>query len=171
MPTTPHFRRLFVVGAAVVAAAFMAGYASTAHAQARGPEPDPNGGIIIVCPGCPIYPGFPCNRCPIIFPCPPDPLLPPAPGMTPPPPPPTPTPGPAGLQTYRVCPQMTTAPPQAIQQMAIAEPYKFRGYGELRNPNVPYHPLFNTYRTWLSLTNFSVPYSRCNPAIWKAGCP
>jgi hypothetical protein len=171
----PTARRFAAAGLAVLLAAFVAGYA---HAQGADPtgagaEPACPGcpPIIIICPGCPPSPYPPCRGCPIVLPCPPDPLMPPPPGVPPPPPPPTPTPGPAtGLQ-YRVCPQVTGRIPQALEQMAVTEPWKFRGYGELRNPNVPYHPMFNTYRTWLSLENMNVPYHRCNPVVWKSGCP
>ena len=85
---------------------------------------------------------------------------------------PTPTPGGAaqGLE-YKVCPQKERDIPKVIQDMAMAEPWTIYGYGMKRNPNVPYHPLFNTYRRWLSTSNQNMPYSICNPAIWKAGCP
>jgi hypothetical protein len=164
-------RRLLVSGTAVLVAGFLAGAmnASQVAAQAQ-PDHCPGcpPGIIIRCPTCSPWP---CHGCPIVRPCPPDPLLPPPPGVPTPAPPPTPTPGPAtGLQ-YKVCPQILTSVPAALQAMALAEPWRFRGYGELRNPNVPYHPMWNTYRTWLSVENMGVPYSRCNPVLWKSGCP
>jgi hypothetical protein len=173
---TPVTRRLAAAGLAVLCAAFVAGYA---HAQGAAPTgagaqpacPGCPPGIIIICPGCPPYPYPPCQGCPIILPCPPDPLLPSPPGVPTPPPLPTPTPGPASALQYKVCRQITGRIPPALEQMAVAEPWKFRGYGELRNPNVPYHPMYNTYRVWLSLQNMNVPYSRCNPVVWKSGCP
>jgi hypothetical protein len=164
--------RRLVLGAAILTAGVFSGALAGTPARAQAPDPNcptcpPH--IIIICPTCPNP--WPCHGCPIVLPCPPDPLLPPPPGQPTPLPPPTPTPGPAtGLQ-YRVCPQLTTTVPAALQQLALAEPWRFRGYGELRNPNVPYHPMWNTYRTWLSLENIGMPYSRCNPVKWKAGCP
>ncbi|MBK6767648.1 MAG: hypothetical protein IPG72_01155 [Ardenticatenales bacterium] len=85
---------------------------------------------------------------------------------------PTPTPGgaAAGIE-YKVCPQKQYDVPKVIQDQAMAEPWTIYGYGMKRNPNVPYHPLYNSYRHWLSTQNMNMPYSVCNPAIWKAGCP
>lgn len=84
---------------------------------------------------------------------------------------PTPTPGGgASSATYRVCPRMSTRIPAAIQAQALAEPWSIAGYGRLLNPNKPYHPLWNTYRSSLMLRNPNVPYSICNTAVWKAGC-
>jgi hypothetical protein len=174
MPSTiPLNRRLLAAGAAAVLAGLLAGYSHTAVAGAAGAAPDCPGcpPAIIICPGCPPWPYPPCPGCPIILPCPPDPLMPPPPGVPTPLPPPTPTPGPASGLTYKACPQIAGRIPPALEQMALADPWKFRGYGQLRNPNVPQHPLWNTYRTWLSLENMNVPYHRCNPVVWKAGCP
>ncbi len=87
-------------------------------------------------------------------------------------PPPTPTPGGvASTLTYRVCPQTTGKIPPAVEVHSVAAPWEVYGYGMLRNPNVPFHPMWNTHRTWLSLRNPNVPHSRCNPVVWKAGCP
>ncbi|RIL08716.1 hypothetical protein DCC79_13090 [bacterium] len=101
---------------------------------------------------------------------------PPPPGGTavPPTPYPVPTPTPGGMAAtlqYRVCPQVTKRIPQHIQDLATTEPWRYYGFGELRNPSVPYHPLFNTYRTWLSLRDTGQPYSACNLPLWKSGCP
>lgn len=87
-------------------------------------------------------------------------------------PPPAPTPGGmASTLTYRACPQTTGKIPPAVEVHAVAAPWEIYGYGMLRNPNVPYHPMWNSYRTWLSIRNPNVPYSRCNPVVWSAGCP
>lgn len=84
----------------------------------------------------------------------------------------SPTPGGAAAALeYKVCPQKEFDIPKVIQDMAVAEPWTIYGYGLKRNPNVPYHPMWNSYRHWLSTQNQNMPYSICNPAIWKAGCP
>lgn len=101
--------------------------------------------------------------------------LPLPPGATPPPtamPLPSPTPGGgASAATYRVCPQAVGEIPADLQARALAEPWSIYGYGQLANPNIRYHPLWNDYRKWLSVRNIGLPYSTCNPAIWKSGCP
>jgi hypothetical protein len=61
--------------------------------------------------------------------------------------------------------------PSAIQQQAIASPWTAYGYGMRLNPNVPYHPLWNPYRTSLTLLDYGKPWSPCNPVVWKNGCP
>lgn len=97
------------------------------------------------------------------------------PGTSVPPTPfPVPSPTPGGMAatlTYRVCPQVTKRIPQYIQDLATTEPWRYYGFGERRNPSVPYHPLWNTYRTWLSLRDTGQPYSACNLPMWKSGCP
>jgi hypothetical protein len=117
-------------------------------------------GSIIV----PIVPGWP-------FPCPRWPSVPPPPGVPTPQPRPTPTPGPATGLTYQVCPQIVNKVPAAIQQEALASPWKVYGYGQRLNPNVPYHPLWNPYKTWLTILDYGKPWNPCNPIVWKAGCP
>jgi hypothetical protein len=123
------------------------------------------------------YPFIPSGCATPIAPLPPG-GLPVPPGVTPRPSPtslPSPTPGgPAGgamSTTYRVCPQVEEEIPDHVKQHALAEPWSIYGFGKLRNPNTPYHPLWNSWRRNLSLRNFSQPFSVCNPAIWKAGCP
>lgn len=158
-------------------------------------RPDHHGGpIIIIGPGWPFpaepfprYCPHPCPRLIIRFPCgdpaagflPGEPVPPglPNPGATAGPtatlrPMPSPTPGgAAAAQTYHVCPQLLKAIPQAVQDAALAEPWRVRGFNEKSNPNIPFHPLWNPYRTWLSLRDPRQPYSICNPPLWKAGCP
>lgn len=130
--------------------------------------------VIPIYPGYPGYPGYPVPPG-LPLPCwrygyggvP----LPIPPGAPTPKPPPTPTPGPATALSYRVCPQVVNRVPANIQQDAVANPYRLYGYGMLQNPSVPYHPLWNSYRTWLTLLDYGKPWSPCNPVVWKVGCP
>ena len=72
----------------------------------------------------------------------------------------------------RMCPQIEGLVPQDVIDAALADPDSVAGYGELMNPNLPFHPLTNTYRVWLSLRNLGVPYDPLNNTlIFKAGCP
>lgn len=84
---------------------------------------------------------------------------------------PSPTPGPATGLAYRACPQLGRKVPPMVQQQAVSEPWQLYGYGMLQNPNVPYHPIWNPYRTWLSLLDYGKPWNPCNPIVLKAGCP
>jgi len=95
----------------------------------------------------------------------------PGPGTPAPAPRPTPTPGPATVLRYRVCPQIVNRVPQAVQQQALANPWQYYGYGMRQNPSVPYHPLWNPYRTWLAILDYGKPWSPCNPVVFKVGCP
>lgn len=106
------------------------------------------------------------------FPTPVAPPLPPGfPSPVPPTPVPSPTPGgPATAATYTVCPQIQSRVPNAVLQAALAEPWTVYGFNQLKNPGVPYHPMWNVLRTELNLLNPNVPYSVCNPVVWKAGC-
>jgi len=122
------------------------------------------------------YPRYPIIvpiRC--ATPYPPSGGLPVPPGATPPAtavPLPSPTPGGgASAVTYRVCPQAVSEIPADLQARALAEPWTIYGYNMLANPNTRHHPLWNDYRKWLSVRNLSLPYSHCNPAVWKSGCP
>jgi hypothetical protein len=114
-----------------------------------------------------------------------------APGIAPPGPPGVPTPGAGTVQpmptqvpvpsptaggraqseVYQVCPQMKNEIPQAVQDLATNEPWRFYGYGQRSNPNIPYHPFWNGYRKWLSLRDMNSPYSICNYPVFKTGCP
>lgn len=177
-----------------MAAAFVAAVhqGATAAPDPDGAQPDHHGGpIIIIDPWWPVlnpYPRHcphPCPRLIMRYPCgdPAGAFLPPAPpgvpnpGATPGPtatlvPMPSPTPGgAASAQTYRVCPQVSKAIPQGVQDAAVAEPWRVYGYGQKANPNIPFHPLWNPYRTWLSLRDPRQPYSVCNLPVWKSGCP
>jgi hypothetical protein len=84
---------------------------------------------------------------------------------------PTPTPGPATSLTYRLCPQLARLVPATVQAQVASVPWDLYGYGMLRNPNVPYHPVWNTYRTWISLLDYGKPWGPCNPVVLKSGCP
>lgn len=142
------------------------GEATADHAPAielatelAAPQNGVSGTIVI-----PIYPGWP-------FPCPPWPTMVPPSGVPTPMPRPSPTPGPATGLNYRVCPQIVNRVPAAVQQDALATPWKIYGYGMLLNPSVPSHPVWNGYRTWLTLLDYGKPWHPCNPVVWKAGCP
>lgn len=180
-------------------AALVTGLASglTMVRAANGGQPlpgyPPNPGIPYPYPCYPPCPGiiyYPSGCATPFAPLPPETTpMPIPPGATPPAPPPlplsmplvetlavqaipSPTPGGAAQALeYKVCPQKAMDIPQVIQDQAMAEPWTIYGYGMKRNPNVPEHPLWNSYRHWLSTRNQNQPYSVCNPAIWKAGCP
>jgi hypothetical protein len=72
--------------------------------------------------------------------------------------------------TYTVCRQIQGRVPAAVQLQALNEPWTVHGFGERRNGNVPYHPLWNPLRTELNLLNPNTPYGPCNPVVWKSGC-
>jgi len=146
----------------LLAVGVLAGLVGLAAGASSAGASSPSQRGYVVCPACPPWYPYP-NPC--------DPAYPPIPGLPTPAPRPTPTPGPASALTYNVCRQMTKLIPAQVQADALANPHLSYGYGLLRNPNVPYHPLWNTYRNWLTLRNPNVPWSRCNPAVWKAGCP
>jgi hypothetical protein len=94
------------------------------------------------------------------------------PTPVPPTPLPSPTPGgPGSGEKYEVCPQIVNKVPNQVQADALAQPWAVYGYGVRQNPNVPEHPLWNHYRTWLGIMNPNIPYNICTPVIWKAGCP
>lgn len=185
-------RTLGAAALTLAIAALLAARQGAAAAPAEPGQPDHRGGpIIIIDPGWPFpaepFPRHcphPCPRLIIRFPCgnpaagllPGDPGL-PNPGATAGPtatvrPMPSPTPGGvAAAQTYKVCPQLLKAIPQAVQDAAVAEPWRVYGFNQKSNPNIPFHPLWNPYRTWLSLRDPRQPYSICNTPLWKAGCP
>lgn len=127
------------------------------------------------------WPSQPISRGIIVVPVPywcnwptpvPPPLPPGAPTRVPPTPVPSPTPGGmASAQTYTVCPRLASRVPMAVQQHALAEPWTIYGYNMRLNPNTPYHPLWNPYRTQLGLLNPNLEYHACNPVVWKAACP
>ncbi len=183
--------RLLAAALVVAISALLAARQGATAAEVEAGQPDHHGGPIIIDPGWP-YPAdpfprhcpHPCPRLVIRFPCgdPFNGLLPgepglPNPGATAGPtatlrPLPSPTPGgAAAAQTYKVCPQLLKAIPQSVQDAAVAEPWRVRGFNEKSNPNIPFHPLWNPYRTWLSLRDPRQPYSICNTPLWKAGCP
>jgi hypothetical protein len=157
--------------------------ARTAGATAGEAAAGPDHGIV-VCPTCPYpYPIVVCPGCPFPYPFPypctypPLPPPPPPPGVTVTPypsPTPLPSPTPGGMAStlpYRVCPQMASKIPAEVQQTALAQPWMVYGYNMRQNPNIPYHPLWNPYRSWLSLRDWVYPYGPCNTVVWKSGCP
>lgn len=53
----------------------------------------------------------------------------------------------------------------------MADPARVYGWGIPRNPNIPYDPVFNPYRTCLQLRNMGVPFHPVyNPLVFTAGC-
>jgi hypothetical protein len=61
--------------------------------------------------------------------------------------------------------------PAAVISAALANPDQVGGWGKLRNPNIPHHPIYNPYRTCLVLRNPAVHWHpRFNPVIFAAGC-
>lgn len=62
--------------------------------------------------------------------------------------------------------------PAAVIARALANPGLIRGWLQLANPSLPYHYLYNPYRTCLTLANPSIPYAPVfNDLVFKAGCP
>lgn len=61
--------------------------------------------------------------------------------------------------------------PSADIAAALTNPDTISGWGVPRNPNIPYDPYFNPYRTCLTLRNLGVPYHPVyNRLVFKAGC-
>jgi hypothetical protein len=83
--------------------------------------------------------------------------------------PPTPTLDPnAGLAA---CTFLTSRVPAAAINEAVANPDQVYGYGQLCFPNVPPSP-FNELRNKLSIRNPAVPYHPLyNGLVWSCGCP
>jgi len=68
-----------------------------------------------------------------------------------------------------VCPNLRV--PQADIEAALADPERISGWGELCNPNVPYHPISNGYRTALRLRNPNLGYHPVfNSLVFGCGC-
>jgi hypothetical protein len=71
-----------------------------------------------------------------------------------------------------VCDVIRGRVPDEAVEKAVEHPEEISGWGELANPNVPYHPVQNTYRTSLTLQNRNVPFHPLNNSlVYKAGCP
>lgn len=66
------------------------------------------------------------------------------------------------------------SPSATVRQAAQAAWQNYKevyGYGLRCNPNIPYHILYNPYKTTLELLNPNVAYNaRTNPFRWKCGC-
>ncbi len=70
------------------------------------------------------------------------------------------------------CPGLDTRVPAAALNAAVANKDSVSGWGMACNPNVPYNPVSNPWRTKLSLRNVNVPYHPIyNGLVWKCGCP
>jgi hypothetical protein len=62
--------------------------------------------------------------------------------------------------------------PQSVIDAAMANPQDVPGWNQLRNPNAPFHPVYNPYRTCLTLQNPNQAYHPVfNPVVFRAGCP
>lgn len=71
----------------------------------------------------------------------------------------------------KVCPQIEGRVPDDVIQKALEHPETVRGWGELANPNIPFHPVFNIFRTSLTLQNPSLPFHPLNNSlVFMAGC-
>jgi hypothetical protein len=86
---------------------------------------------------------------------------------------PTATPaGAGGPGAPEVDPRVVGRVPVAAVNAALADPSRVRGWGVPRNRNLPWHPVFNPFRTCLSLRNPASPYHPLfNGLEFKAGCP
>ncbi len=88
-------------------------------------------------------------------------LPPPAPTAVPPPPP----------SAGSACAYLRFRVPDVAIQAALANPRRIGGFEQARNPNKPASPL-NPPRIHLSLRNPNVPYHPIfNRLTWVAGCP
>lgn len=114
---------------------------------------------------------FDCTTGPVVTPTTPGgtTAVPTTPGgtkTTTPPPTVPPTPG------AEACPGLETKAPAAAINAAIANAQQVSGYGMACNPNVPWNPVVNPYRSHLSLRNVNLPYHPVyNGFVWKCGCP
>ncbi len=73
------------------------------------------------------------------------------------------------------CPSPTACPnlraPATVVRAALADPAAVAGWGQLCNPNAPFHPVNNGYRTSLGLRNPNEPYDVLgNPPEYRCGC-
>lgn len=73
------------------------------------------------------------------------------------------------------CPAPTACPnlkaPAAVVEAAIRNPEVVNGWGMLCNPNTPYDPVNNGYRSSLNLRNPNEPYDGAgNPVEYRCGC-
>lgn len=95
----------------------------------------------------------------------------PAPFATPTPMPPYPPPSGGGPGIPIEDTRLGGRVPSADVAAALANPDQIAGWGVPRNPNIPYNPYLNPYRTCLTLRNLAVPYHPTyNKLVYKAGC-
>jgi hypothetical protein len=67
------------------------------------------------------------------------------------------------------CPNLRA--PEEVIQAALGNPAAVKGWGMLCNPNVPFDPINNRWRTSLSLENPGAPYNPLTNALeYKCGC-
>ena len=92
------------------------------------------------------------------------------PTVTLPPPAPTPTTKPPA-PSAQACAYLRFRVPDAVISTALANPGRIGGFDRPRNPNKPASPL-NPPRRYLSLRNPNVPFHPIfNRLVWVAGCP
>jgi hypothetical protein len=61
--------------------------------------------------------------------------------------------------------------PRVILDRAVADPAGVDGWGQRRNPGVPFHVLYNPCRTCLTVRNPNVPFHPVyNALTWSASC-
>jgi hypothetical protein len=99
-------------------------------------------------------------------------IPPPADTATPalPPPADTPTPKPP-MTNAQACSYLRFRVPDAVINTALANPGRIGGFDRPRNPNKPASPM-NPPQRYLSLRNPNVPYHPIfNRLTWVAGCP
>jgi len=81
-------------------------------------------------------------------------------------PPPVPT-----VPGVMACPRLTNRVPAAAINAALAAPDRVYGYNLRCNPNREPHPFFNPPRRWLGLRNPNIPYHPVyNGLVFKCGC-
>ncbi|MFN8423697.1 MAG: hypothetical protein U0470_10085 [Anaerolineae bacterium] len=68
------------------------------------------------------------------------------------------------------CPGRTTIP-VAVYMHALAHADHVSGYGLRCNPNVPFNPVSNPFRSSLQLANPNLTYHPLfNSVVWRCGC-
>jgi hypothetical protein len=81
---------------------------------------------------------------------------------------PSPTPT---LVVGQVCDNIKNRVPAAAINAAVANPASVQGWGMLCNPSLP-PSVWNQPRSWLSMRNPGVPYNPLfNSLVWSCGCP
>jgi hypothetical protein len=70
-----------------------------------------------------------------------------------------------------VCPRTLGVVPKVAIDRALVDPASVDGWGQRRNPGVPFHAIFNPCRTCLTVRSASVAYHPVyNGLVWSASC-